>query len=164
MNAHICGTGLKKCIPTTLEADSKLSGSVADFPLACPAAAASFVSEIELVLDPRIVGAGRIEARLRRRASFKAGISGIAYSVRFPFYRNLGGEHTSITRSVSLLNPEFPLIKSPSTPVILLIASSPSLAVIRFFSTSLLKRAESLFNAEERTRGEGSWSVNGTRA
>lgn len=42
------------------------------------AAFASLVSEMELVLDPKMVGAGRIPAKRLKRPFFISGISGIA--------------------------------------------------------------------------------------
>lgn len=58
--------------PTTLAADS------VSFPF-LEAAAANLVKEIELVLLPRIVGAGNKSPRRWNNPVLRSGISGIAY-------------------------------------------------------------------------------------
>jgi hypothetical protein len=183
-DTYICGTGLKKCIlarksvsdpfptpghyasnrvqthPTTLAALSFPASPFAD-----PAAAASFVSEMELVLLPSIALGGNASPRCLNSAVFKSGISGIAC---VPIQHHLPPTSqdvrpTSMTKSTSVSSP-WPFAASPSTPRTRPRAASASSLLIRPFSTSRDNSPSSRFSAEERTVGDGSCSVNGTRA
>ena len=70
--SFICGTGLKKWMPTTRDDETPLSPG-------WPAAAAMRVRLIDDVLEPRIAGAGRCAPRREKRPSLSAGISGMAW-------------------------------------------------------------------------------------
>lgn len=94
--SFICGTGLKKWIPTTRDDDCPSSS-------AWRAAPANRVSEMDDVFVPMIAGAGSWVARRCMSDSLRSVISGIA----------------SITRSVSACTPFPPpaLVPSPCTDV-----------------------------------------------